>query len=188
MYSDKVKEYFENPINTGIIENADGVGITEHEICSDIIKIYIKTDADNIIEDIKFEAKGCPPVIASCCELTRLVKYIKIEEALKIDTKLIIENLGGLPREKEHCAELVVKTFKKAIANFEERNKYINIDDINTWGTEIIILLSKLDKMSNEYDKKWGNKKIEEQLRDWVKIKAYTEEKIKIKDKRSFSR
>lgn len=115
MYSEKVIEYFENPINMGIIKNANGIGITENEICSDIIKIYISINKKNIITDAKFEANGCPPVIASCCELTRLVKCMKIEEALKINEKLIIENLGGLPNEKEHCAELVIKTFKKAI-------------------------------------------------------------------------
>lgn len=115
MYSKEVSKYFRNPINIGIIKDANGIGVTENEICSDIIKIYIKVNANNIIEDIKFEAKGCPPVIASCCELTRLVKCMKIEEALKINEKLIIENLGGLPNEKEHCTELVIKTFKKAI-------------------------------------------------------------------------
>lgn len=35
MYSEIVKKHFENSINLGIIEN---------EICSDIIKIYIKVD------------------------------------------------------------------------------------------------------------------------------------------------
>ena len=42
MYSEKVKKYFENPINMGIIEDADSIGIIENEICSDIIKIYLK--------------------------------------------------------------------------------------------------------------------------------------------------
>lgn len=120
MYSDKVREYFKNPINIGIMKNADIVGKIENEVCSDVIKIYIKVNSNNVIEDIKFEAKGCPPVIASCCELTRLVKCMKIEEALKINEKIIIENLGGLPNEKEHCAELVVKTLEKAILNFEK--------------------------------------------------------------------
>lgn len=120
MYSKAISEYFKNPINMGIMKNANGVGKIENEICSDVIKIYIKVNSNNIIEDIKFEAKGCPPVIASCCELTRLVKCMKIEEALKINEKIIIKNLGGLPNEKEHCAELVVKTLEKAILNLEK--------------------------------------------------------------------
>ena len=121
MYSKKVVEYFENPINFGVIENADGIGIVENEICSDIIKIYIKINKDNIIEDAKFYAKGCPPVIASCCEVTRSIKDMKMEDAKKIDAELIIEKLGGLPKEKEHCAELVIKTLNKALENANKR-------------------------------------------------------------------
>lgn len=115
MYSKEVKEYFENSINMGIIEDSDGIGITENEICSDVIKIYIKVNEKNIIENAKFQAKGCPPVIASCCVLTDMIKNMDIEKAKNITAKEIIERLNGLPKEKEHCAELVIKTLKKAI-------------------------------------------------------------------------
>lgn len=121
MYTKKVIEYFNNPINFGVIENAEGIGIIENEICSDIIKIYIRTNKDNTIEYAKFDAKGCPPVIASCCEVTQIIKGMKVEEAKNVDAKLIIEKLGGLPKEKEHCAELVIKTLNKALENVSER-------------------------------------------------------------------
>mgnify|MGYP001693857480 CR=1 FL=1 len=119
MYSEIVKKYFENPTNLGTIENVDAIGIIENEICSDIIKIYIKADEQNknIIEDAKFEAKGCPPVIASCCVVTEMIKNMEIEKAKTLTAKKIINKLNGLPKEKEHCAELVIKTLRKAIEN-----------------------------------------------------------------------
>ena len=122
MYSKIVKEYFENPINLGIIEDADAIGIIENEICSDIIKIYIKVDkqSKSIIKDAKFEVKGCPPVLASCCVVTEMIKNMNIEKAKNITAKEIIEKLNGLPKEKEHCAELVVETLNKAIENISE--------------------------------------------------------------------
>ena len=46
MYSEKVIKYFENPINMGYMENASSTGITENEVCSDIIKIYLKINKD----------------------------------------------------------------------------------------------------------------------------------------------
>ena len=118
MYSEKVKKYFENPINMGIIEDADSIGIIENEICSDIIKIYLKMK-DDIIIDAKFEAKGCPPVIASCCVVTEMIKNINIEKAKEITADEVIGNLDGLPIEKRHCAELVIKTLRKAINNLK---------------------------------------------------------------------
>ena len=120
MYSEEVREYFENPINMGIIKDADGIGVTENEICSDIIKIYVSINEDNIITDAKFEVKGCPPVLASCCVVTEMIKNMNIEKAKNITAKEIIEKLNGLPKEKEHCAELVIKTIKKAIGNIKK--------------------------------------------------------------------
>lgn len=119
MYSKIVNEYFENPINLGIIEDADAIGIIENEICSDIIKIYIKVDkqSKSIIKDAKFEVKGCPPVIASCCVATEMIKEINIEKAKTLTADEIIKKLNGLPKEREHCAELVVETLNKAIEN-----------------------------------------------------------------------
>lgn len=122
MYSEIVKEYFENPINLGVIENADAIGIIKNESCSDIIKIYIKLDkkSKSIIKDAKFEVKGCPPVIASCCVITELIKEMSFYEAKNITANEIIKKLKGLPKEKEHCAKLVIKTLHKAIESIEE--------------------------------------------------------------------
>ena len=105
MYSEIVKKYFENPINLGIIENADAIGIIENEICK------------NIIKNAKFEAKGCPPVIASCCVVTEMIKNMEIEKAKTLTANEITNKLNGLPKEKEHCAKLVIKTIRKAIEN-----------------------------------------------------------------------
>ena len=123
MYSKIIKKYFENPINIGIIKDANGIGITENEICTDIIKIYIKVNDQNVIENAKFQAKGCPPVIASCCVVTQLIKNMKTEDAMHIDAEVIIKKLDGLPKEKEHCAELVQKTLYRAIDNYNNRIK-----------------------------------------------------------------
>lgn len=120
MYSKKVLNYFENPINMGKIIDADGIGITENKICSDIIKIYIKVKND-IITDAKFQVKGCPPVIASCCCITDKIKNMNINDAKHITSEQIIQYLGGLPKEKEHCAELVKKTLKKSILEAEKK-------------------------------------------------------------------
>ena len=123
MYSKIIKDYFEKPINLGIIEDADAIGIIENAICSDVIKIYIKVDKQNksIIIDAKFEVKGCPPVIASCCVVTEMIKGMSIEKAKNLTSDEIIKKLNGLPKEKEHCAELVVKTLDKAIESINKK-------------------------------------------------------------------
>ena len=120
MYSEKVKKYFENPINMGYMENATSTGIIENEVCSDIIKIYLKINKDIII-DAKFEVNGCPPIIASCCVVTEAIKDMNIEQVIHIDGPFIIKELDGLPKEKEHCAELVQKTLYRTIHNYKNK-------------------------------------------------------------------
>lgn len=123
MYSEIVKKYFENPINLGIIADADAIGIIKNESCSDIIKIYIKVDKNNIIKDAKFEVKGCPPVIASCCVVTEMIKGINIDKVKDITAEEIIKRLNGLPKEKEHCVELVLRTLNNALIKSGEKRK-----------------------------------------------------------------
>ena len=44
---------------------------------------------------------------------------MNIKEVICMDEKFVIEKLDGLPKEKEHCAKLVINTLKKAIKNIE---------------------------------------------------------------------
>ena len=55
--------------------------------------------------------------MASCCVATEMIKEMNIEKAKALTADEIIKKLNGLPKEKEHCAELVVETLNKAIEN-----------------------------------------------------------------------
>ena len=55
LYSDKVMDHFNNPRNVGVIENADGVGEVGNPVCGDVMKITIKLDDTEHIEDVKFQ-------------------------------------------------------------------------------------------------------------------------------------
>ena len=58
LYSDKVMDHFNNPRNVGVIEDADGVGEVGNPVCGDIMKITIKVDEGDRLEDIKFQTLG----------------------------------------------------------------------------------------------------------------------------------
>ena len=60
-YSEKVMEHFRNPRNVGEIPDADGIGNVGNAVCGDIMKLYIKVDANEIITDAKFKTFGCLP-------------------------------------------------------------------------------------------------------------------------------
>ena len=106
LYSDKVMDHFRNPRNVGVLEDANGVGEVGNPVCGDIMKMYLKINDDEIIEDVKFETFGCGSAIASSSMATELIKGKSVEEALSLTNKAVAEALYGLPAHKMHCSVL----------------------------------------------------------------------------------
>ncbi len=124
MYTGKVMEHFTNPRNVGEIENADGVGEVGNMKCGDIMRIYIKVNDQDIIEDVKFRTFGCGAAIATSSVVTEMVKGKTLDEALEITNKKVAEELGGLPENKMHCSNLAADALHKAIEDLKnKRNK-----------------------------------------------------------------
>lgn len=123
MYTEKVMEHFTNPRNVGEITNADGVGEVGNMKCGDIMRIYIKVNDDNVIEDVKFRTFGCGAAIATSSVITEMVKGKTVEEALDITNKQVAEELGGLPENKMHCSNLAADALHKAIDSLKEKQK-----------------------------------------------------------------
>ena len=118
LYSEKVMDHFRNPRNVGVIDDADGVGEVGNPKCGDIMKIYLRINDSQIIEDVKFETFGCGSAIASSSMATELIKGKPVSEALKLTNKAVTEALDGLPAHKIHCSVLAEEAIKKAVQSY----------------------------------------------------------------------
>ena len=119
-YSEKVMEHFANPHNVGEIKDADGVGEVGNPKCGDIMRMYIKVENDTIV-DVKFMTFGCGAAIATSSMATDLVKGKKIEDALKLTNKAVMEALDGLPAVKVHCSVRAEQAIKAAVSDYYRR-------------------------------------------------------------------
>ena len=122
LYSEKVMDHFRNPRNVGVIDDADGVGEVGNPVCGDIMKIYLKINDDQIIDDVKFETFGCGSAIASSSMATELIMGKPVSEALQLTNKAVTEALDGLPPHKLHCSVLAEEAIKSAVKNYYDNN------------------------------------------------------------------
>jgi NifU-like protein involved in Fe-S cluster formation len=120
-YTEKVLDHFKNPRNPGRIEDADVTAKVGSAACGD-------PDTE-VIEDIKFESFGCAANIASTSVTTELAKGKTLEEAKNVHFKDVVEELGGLPKHKVHCAQLATSGLKAAIMKYEAKRGKRAVDE-----------------------------------------------------------
>lgn len=121
LYSEKVMDHFQNPRNVGKMDDADGIGEVGNAKCGDIMKMYIKVN-DGVISDVKFNTFGCGSAIATSSMATEMIKGKKIEDALEISNKAVVEALDGLPTHKIHCSVLAEEAVKAAVKDYYDKN------------------------------------------------------------------
>ena len=123
MYTEKVMDHFQHPRNMGEIENASGVGTVGNAKCGDIMRMYIKVNPeDQTISDVKFNTFGCGSAIATSSMATEMIKGKKIDEALELSNRAVVEALDGLPPAKIHCSVLAEEAVKAAVKDYYDKN------------------------------------------------------------------
>ena len=118
-YTNAVHEHFLRPHNAGPREDANAIGEVGSLTCGDALKLYLKINDQQIIEDASFETFGCASAIASSSVLTDMVKGMSVEDALKITNKDITNALGGLPKQKMHCSVMGQEALEAAIRQWK---------------------------------------------------------------------
>lgn len=122
-YGPKVIDHFNNPRNVGSLNKQDpsvGTGIVGAPECGDVMKLQLKINEQNIVEDAKFKTFGCGSAIASSSLATEWVKGKTVEEVLQIKNTDIVNELS-LPPVKIHCSVLAEDAIRAAIADYQKK-------------------------------------------------------------------
>lgn len=121
MYTEKVRDHYARPRNTGSIENPSGKAMVKSPMDSDTVQITLRIE-NGVIQDIKFKCMGCAVAIACSSVATEMVLGKPVEEALQISEKAVADALGGIPEYKMRCSNLAPEAIRKAIEDWKSRD------------------------------------------------------------------
>jgi nitrogen fixation NifU-like protein len=116
VYSETTIDHAMNPRNVGDMDDADGFAKVTGS-CGDTMEIWLRVRNGTII-NATFMTDGCGPSIASGSMVTELSKGKNISEVRKICQQDVLNALGGLPEESQHCALLAADTLREAIRDY----------------------------------------------------------------------
>jgi nitrogen fixation NifU-like protein len=100
------------------MESPDGYG-KRRGVCGDRVEMFIRVQ-DEIIQSVSFIIDGCCDTNACANTVAHLTEGQTIDGAWEISSEEIIQYLGTLLPEKNHCAELAVGAFYLALRNYRE--------------------------------------------------------------------
>ena len=131
-YSKEVVDRFEsvlsNPAAHGVgrFDPRDpnvATGMVGAPACGDVMKLDLKLDDQEVIQDVKFKTYGCGSAIASSTTFVEFLKGKTLEEAKQISNKEIADMLS-LPPIKIHCSVLAEEAIERAIKDWEQKTAH----------------------------------------------------------------
>jgi len=100
----------------------DGYG-NRKGICGDRVELFIRVQ-DETIQAVSFILYGCRDTNACAHTVAYLAEGLSITEAWDISPEMVINYLGTLAPEKNHCAELVTGALYLALNKYRELKKF----------------------------------------------------------------
>lgn len=118
MYNNEVLEVFMNSPYNGSLKGATVSSALKSKDHGDAVKLYIKINELQIIEDIKYKSFGGVPISYATSKLCELVLGKTLIQAQKVNEKKLLEFLGLLPQESHYVAELCTKALADCIKKY----------------------------------------------------------------------
>jgi len=120
LYSDRIKDHYTNPRNSGRITNPSAEAIIRSPVDSDTVLITMRIE-NNVITEVRFKCTGCAVAIACSSMATEMVMGKPVDEAEKISKQSVADALGGIPEYKMVCSNLAPDAIRKALEDWRKK-------------------------------------------------------------------
>ena len=83
LYRETILDHYSHPRNRGVVEPADVSRDGANPLCGDEVRVTLRA-RDGIVEDVRFEGKGCSISQASASMMTEQVKGRPVADAARL--------------------------------------------------------------------------------------------------------
>ena len=115
-FGEKVYQRWRNPLYMGVINDADGQAKVQGT-CGDSMEIFLKFDNNRVV-NASFQTDGCGPTVVCGSYAAEMALGRKPDDLFDITGESLLEELGGLPQEHEHCAFLAAESLQGAANDY----------------------------------------------------------------------
>jgi len=121
VYSPTVWKHLRDPQNRGQLPDANAVGESHFPKCGDHLILQLRI-ADGQIQEIRFLARACGPVVAVASLATTRLVGVSQDQARKLTWQQLDQELGGLPPPKRHALWMFLEALHQAL-DIQEANQ-----------------------------------------------------------------
>ena len=113
-------EILANPTNLGKMRGSNGIGESEENVSSEIVRVYIKVE-DNIILKAQAEVFGNAALIVCADYICGMINNKPLDYALTLRSDDVSSELIAFSQNKSYVIDLCIQAVKFAIIDYKDR-------------------------------------------------------------------
>lgn len=115
LYKQFIIDHYKNPKNFGSLNDATHQASRSNISCGDEMEVYLKV-TDGVVEDLKFEARGCAISIATMSMLSEKLIGMSIEQIEQYENSEVLHLVGMEESSgRVKCALLSIESVREAL-------------------------------------------------------------------------